>query len=421
MKKEYCSYWLRRGECDYQQQGKNSFATLLLLTSNIIEIGCLYKHEMPQDRAILAKLGLRDIPRWYREKHGLISFHGYDAASFRRGASHVYGSDPPHAGIQSGTAPRTPGRRYTTSGNGEGPSMTASTQRQVAAGSSVLASRQIIGARKSVATTRSAAANEPSSNKFVRSNTVNPGNYRQATNFDSSRKIDLLSHDPLPDYPALNPTHVRSDSENSGHSGGKVAHETMANGGDSNMENLLPEFAPLSPPAKLPFRPHPEAVAGSLPSTIGSALGSIASGANNVRPQQQSQKRKQTSRKLYQPRRTSNAPKAASFPGTGHDTEPTVKGIPADSPLHEYMDMSAHSTSSVSSRATSSSANSSADANGKAKKMKMDADTNVAEPEPTPKAGEPISETWGARNYTVRALLQPGADEDVFGLGIGEI
>jgi hypothetical protein len=54
--KEYCSYWLRHGECDYAQQG------------------CLYKHEMPLDRTALERLGYRDIPRWYREKHGLGSY-----------------------------------------------------------------------------------------------------------------------------------------------------------------------------------------------------------------------------------------------------------------------------------------------------------------------------------------------------------
>lgn len=57
-KKEYCSYWLRHGECDYAQQG------------------CIYKHEMPHDRATLERLGLRDLPRWYREKHNLGSLLG---------------------------------------------------------------------------------------------------------------------------------------------------------------------------------------------------------------------------------------------------------------------------------------------------------------------------------------------------------
>ncbi|KAJ5732579.1 Zinc finger CCCH-type [Penicillium malachiteum] len=54
-RKEYCSYWIRHGECDYQQQG------------------CLFKHEMPLDQELLETLGLRDIPRWYRDKHGLRS------------------------------------------------------------------------------------------------------------------------------------------------------------------------------------------------------------------------------------------------------------------------------------------------------------------------------------------------------------
>ncbi|KKY25071.1 putative c-x8-c-x5-c-x3-h type zinc finger protein [Phaeomoniella chlamydospora] len=54
-RKEYCSYWLRHGECDYAQQG------------------CLYKHEMPLDRDTLHKLGLKDIPKWYREEYGLAS------------------------------------------------------------------------------------------------------------------------------------------------------------------------------------------------------------------------------------------------------------------------------------------------------------------------------------------------------------
>ncbi|GLA14902.1 hypothetical protein AnigIFM62618_001382 [Aspergillus niger] len=49
IKKEYCSYWIRHGEW------------------------CLYKHEMPGDPAMLEKLGLRDIPRWYREKYGIPS------------------------------------------------------------------------------------------------------------------------------------------------------------------------------------------------------------------------------------------------------------------------------------------------------------------------------------------------------------
>ncbi|KAL3479884.1 hypothetical protein BJX99DRAFT_267599 [Aspergillus californicus] len=71
IKKEYCSYWIRHGECDYQQQG------------------CLYKHEMPQERSMLEKLGLRDIPRWYREKHNMTSIlpngHGHPRPNAENG------------------------------------------------------------------------------------------------------------------------------------------------------------------------------------------------------------------------------------------------------------------------------------------------------------------------------------------------
>lgn len=52
-KKVYCSHWMSTGECDYAQQG------------------CLYKHEMPLDVRLLETLGLQDIPKWYREKHGI--------------------------------------------------------------------------------------------------------------------------------------------------------------------------------------------------------------------------------------------------------------------------------------------------------------------------------------------------------------
>ncbi|KAL4941218.1 hypothetical protein BDV06DRAFT_223302 [Aspergillus oleicola] len=54
-KKEFCSYWIRHGECDYQQQG------------------CLFKHQMPMDKEGLEKVGLRDIPKWYRDKEGVSS------------------------------------------------------------------------------------------------------------------------------------------------------------------------------------------------------------------------------------------------------------------------------------------------------------------------------------------------------------
>jgi hypothetical protein len=47
--KEYCTYWIRHGECDYMQQG------------------CRYKHDMP-DLMTLRSIGFRNVPEWYRER-----------------------------------------------------------------------------------------------------------------------------------------------------------------------------------------------------------------------------------------------------------------------------------------------------------------------------------------------------------------
>ncbi|KAI9813628.1 MAG: hypothetical protein M1827_003699 [Pycnora praestabilis] len=55
-RKKYCSYWIRHGECDFIQQG------------------CRYLHEMP-DPVTLSSLGIRSIPRWYREAHGMGIFN----------------------------------------------------------------------------------------------------------------------------------------------------------------------------------------------------------------------------------------------------------------------------------------------------------------------------------------------------------
>ena len=47
--KEYCSYWIRKGECDYTQ------------------IGCKYKHEMPVDEETLLSCGFRKVPLWFMD------------------------------------------------------------------------------------------------------------------------------------------------------------------------------------------------------------------------------------------------------------------------------------------------------------------------------------------------------------------
>ena len=66
--KVYCSHWIRKGECDYVQQG------------------CKFKHEMPQDLATLESIGCRDFPDWYRRDYGvgsLLAVPGSDASKSR--------------------------------------------------------------------------------------------------------------------------------------------------------------------------------------------------------------------------------------------------------------------------------------------------------------------------------------------------
>ncbi|KAK1089166.1 hypothetical protein LTR33_000197, partial [Friedmanniomyces endolithicus] len=50
-KKEFCTHWIRTGECDYTQQG------------------CMYKHEMP-NQGTLERMGFRGLPRWWTERMG---------------------------------------------------------------------------------------------------------------------------------------------------------------------------------------------------------------------------------------------------------------------------------------------------------------------------------------------------------------
>lgn len=73
-KKIYCSHWMSTGECDYAQQG------------------CLYKHEMPLDVTLLNTLGYQDIPKWYREKHGIGKLTAVPGSG-----AHIRGSSVPSA------------------------------------------------------------------------------------------------------------------------------------------------------------------------------------------------------------------------------------------------------------------------------------------------------------------------------------
>ena len=76
--KEYCMFWIFRGECGYMQKG------------------CCYKHEIPLDKETRKRIGLRSIPPWFKqspywgpwlqqlnpaERPGMIS-NGHENAAF---------------------------------------------------------------------------------------------------------------------------------------------------------------------------------------------------------------------------------------------------------------------------------------------------------------------------------------------------
>ncbi|PYI12270.1 hypothetical protein BO78DRAFT_434599 [Aspergillus sclerotiicarbonarius CBS 121057] len=164
-KKEYCSYWLRHGECDYQQQGKSA--------------SCLYKHEMPRDQPTLERLGLREIPRWWREKHGMVLPNGHSHARFH----HARAALPPadsnsFATIQYPSQPEING---------------------------VLGAHDIEPESKRTlsspyAVQQSSLALPGPSRPAYESRKASDSQKHGAKHGSSLKKLDLLSFDPLPDF-----------------------------------------------------------------------------------------------------------------------------------------------------------------------------------------------------------------------------
>ncbi|KAL4778933.1 hypothetical protein BJX76DRAFT_365709 [Aspergillus varians] len=232
VKKEYCSYWIRHGECDYQQQG------------------CLYKHEMPHDRSMLERLGLRDIPRWYREKHNIQSIlpNGHGHPRPHAANSHSWKDDVALKSIQYPP-------RLGTSGAGEHPDFEESVKQKSATyippqqhqhrqqhqqanmhpGSSQIAFNPISSPTASFPRVQT-QQNSPGQ--------LNAGN----------KKVDLLSFDNS-DYNPSNNLLYRPSNETSFEAPGKAHHEGLVR----NLQSLT-----LAPgPA------NPDFLSGHFDSTVG--------------------------------------------------------------------------------------------------------------------------------------------------------
>ncbi|KAJ9351761.1 hypothetical protein DTO027B9_6137 [Paecilomyces variotii] len=248
-KKEFCSYWIRHGECDYQQQG------------------CLYKHEMPKDLPTLEKLGLRDIPRWYREKHGIPSLlpnghHGrHQVTSAQdRGLNSTTRTLPYHLRLGITAGDDIPGpdnqSRHKTVNQPSIPQAPAAMRAQNHTG------RETPYMGDGIHSQKHAPKNIPGMHD------------------PSTKKIDLLSFDPLPGYPTLDPIRRNSsDGEKSSSEDAELVH-------------------------------HHEFVRSmqSLMSGPGGSHAPTAIHANFGSPTQMRSKKPVKSRRLYQPRVPAEAP-----------------------------------------------------------------------------------------------------------------
>ncbi|KAL2001726.1 hypothetical protein VTN02DRAFT_1338 [Thermoascus thermophilus] len=182
-KKEYCSYWIRHGECDYQQQG------------------CLYKHEMPTDPAMLEKLGLRDIPRWYRDKYGIPSILNNGSNNLRpqiapgphwRDYAQNHALNP---ALPSSARPIQYPTRLGITAAVDGSSGAGEHQKQKSLTQSSFQQPPGVARGQTHSTRDVSQATETAQTQ--RHGTKNiPG---------QGRRIDLLSFDPLPGYPTLDP------------------------------------------------------------------------------------------------------------------------------------------------------------------------------------------------------------------------
>ncbi|KAL1966754.1 hypothetical protein VTN77DRAFT_3951 [Rasamsonia byssochlamydoides] len=263
-RKVYCSFWIRTGECDYTQQG------------------CKFKHEMPMDSPTLAKCGLRDIPQWYREKYGVPSLH-----------SRGNGQSRPQLG--SGQ----PWRQNTRS----------QTQSTPTKSIPYLNRMGITAANTEISQDQSMSFNGESINRnFL-------GQQPNAT----AKKLDLLSFDPLPDYPTLNP--VRDDSSDDTVSPTADKQSSPVRGADfdrTQNPDWMFKFGPLLHGSEA----YPDSPVKNV--------------QNKGRP-----KRAQRSRRLYDPRPDSS--------------RPTKGCIPADdslTPLKTKFDNGTNRFSETSSNAT---------------------------------------------------------------------
>lgn len=382
-KKIYCAYWVRTGQCDFLQQGDSSSGYLQayeLLTRP--EIGCKYKHEV--NPTILNKFGMREIPKWYREKYG--------ASSMKNGYN---GNQKSEEKKLSNSASRN---------NGSADAGTASSRRV-----------EQLHKWRHFAEKESGAAPP-----------TTQGNVSKGPTTAVVGSKDLLTQDLLPSYTALNPAHSSTESVSRPRS---ATHQSAhAKSSQTTTQGQAKPSAPATP-QKGQERPLTQGTTGSLNSSS-NAAGS--NGTGSIVSPTQHQARRQRSRRSVQTHVPSESPESSDsthISGTTNNTghiisngSPNCKtpgvalprlNIPSSRIIEKIS--SPDSSSHKRTRSILTREKSAADADKKAKSnpaksgtSEKDEDSESAKSSPaTPDETKPVAKG-----------LKPGAATDVFGLGI---
>lgn len=228
--------------------------------------GCLYKHEMPTDPAMLDKLGLRDIPRWYREKFGVPSIlpaggrnsrpHGGGNAGnqvWRDAAadSNAVKSIQYPSNLRFNAGPATPSSSDTEKASKQkAASYFAGTQQN---NSNMLLANPNSGYSTTLNSPRAPAAQRNGSKSApIQSGMNTPV---------SGRKVDLLSFDPVSDYSSFDALHGKmsgiaypSSGSGTGNVSRRVSDEAQHEGkvqGSQRPSPTYPEYMPT------PLEPNP--------------------------------------------------------------------------------------------------------------------------------------------------------------------
>ncbi|EAW10768.1 uncharacterized protein ACLA_052410 [Aspergillus clavatus NRRL 1] len=272
-KKEYCSYWIRHGECDYQQQG------------------CLFKHEMPTDRAMLEKLGLRDIPRWYRDKYGvpsILSAGGNQSRDSRAQTNSGQGHDDSqergalkathHAARLALNAAAEKVDAEKTSKSKSAALMPLALPGKPMLSSNASSPRGPVSSRGSKQASnvqmQSLASSVRGQAPQAQAHTSSPQNRIPTAHNQTSKKIDLLSFDPAPDYASLELNCASQREVNGSEAKERVKREEF-------LRNLHGMFISTTAPAN---------------------ASSITSPVDFLATQNRTKRSQPKSRRLYQPR-----------------------------------------------------------------------------------------------------------------------